>query len=76
MGFSIWVFFWLEPITYTIIFVRLFRAKSSAEECDKVKVKLDSVSKEKGRTDRRVTELNLKLSKAATDLSEERQVIF
>jgi len=52
----------------------LTRAKSSAEECDKVKVKLDSVSKEKGRTDRRVTELNLKLSKAATDLSEERQM--
>ena len=50
------------------------RAKSSVEECSKVRVKLDNLVKEKGRSDRKVSELNVKLAKTSSDLKEERQM--
>ena len=52
----------------------LTRAKSSVEECSKVRVKLDHVSKEKGRSDRKVSELNAKLAKTSSELKEELQM--
>ena len=52
----------------------LSRAKASMEETVKVRTKLESVSKEKLKSEKKVTELSSKLTKTSTELKEERQM--